>query len=221
MQRKRNLRLYIEAVGVLTLLTLGLFTLRIIMTGTLRYWFIPENLALAWLGFGLAWLLKQRLAVSRWLSWPNIGLSLLWLIFLPNTWYVMTDFIHVYQTGEINEIYDIMLITSLIFCGFALGLTSLYLVHRELRSRLGALRSYALIEVTLLLSGFAIYLGRDLRWSTWDVLTNPSGLILSISDRIISPFAHRSVLDITGLMFVSLSVVYFAFWRGLQIMRRF
>lgn len=220
MLANKNLRVYVESVGIITALCLGLFVLRVILTGTLRYWFIPENLALAWASLALAWWLVARLKISPWRSWQNVVLSIGWLLFLPNTWYVLTDFIHVYQTGEINELYDIVLIGSLIFSGFTLGLTSLYLVHRELAKRMDIRRAYAGAELAILLSSFAIYLGRDLRWSTWDVITNPAGLVLNVTDRLLNPFSHTDTLSTTALMFVSLSVVYFAFWRGLQLFRR-
>jgi len=199
-------------------LCLGLFIFRVLHTHTLRYWFIPENLALAWLSLGLAWLFTRRVTIEGWRSWQSVSLGILWLLFLPNTWYVLTDFIHVYPNGEINELYDITLIASLIFAGFTLGLTSLYLVHRELSSRMRPLQSYLWAEGAILLSSFAIYLGRDLRWSTWDVVTNPGGLIVSITDRIINPLSHTDTLSVTALMFVTLSVVYFAFWRGIQLL---
>lgn len=220
MQAGRSFKIYVESVGILTALTIGMFLLRVLITHTLRYWFIPENLALAWASLFFAWWLTRRLKTSRWRSWQNLLLSICWLLFLPNTWYVMTDFIHVYPTGEINELYDIVLIASLIFSGFTLGLTSLYIIHNEFVRRMNARRAYLWAEVAILLSSFAIYLGRDLRWSTWDVITNPGGLILNVSDRILDPLSHTDTLSITALMFVSLSVIYFAFRRGLQLFRR-
>lgn len=207
-------RRFAESVGIITGLCLVLFGLRALMTGTIRYWFIPENLLLAWGGLLFAWLLTRRLGAGRWLSWQNITLSLAWIFFLPNTWYVLTDFIHVYETGEISELYDIALISSLVFCGFMLGLASLFLVHKQLLKRLSELKSYLFIEAAILLSSFAIYLGRDLRWNTWDVVTNPGGLVLNITDRILDPLGHLRALNITALFFVFLSVVYLAFYHA-------
>jgi uncharacterized membrane protein len=64
----------------------------------------------------------------------------------------------------------------------------------------------------ILLSSFAMYLGRNLRWNSWDVLANPSGVILSVSDRIVDPLGHPRALNVTGLFFVFLSSIYFSIW---------
>jgi uncharacterized membrane protein len=203
---------FIVSMVLLSGLCLGLLAFRIISTGTFQYAFIPENLALAWASLVFAWLLGRQLTKGRWKSWQGLFITLLWLIFLPNSWYVLTDLIHVYPSGEISQLYDIALIGSLVLCGFFLGFTSLYLVHRELLGRLPKRSSSLIIAAVILLSSFAIYLGRILRWSSWDVITNPGGLILNISDRILDPFNHVSSFTVTALFFVTLSVMYLAFW---------
>lgn len=200
------------AVGLLSGLCLGLFFLRIAMTGTVRYWFIPENLALAWLSFVFAWLLLIELKKRRWATWQNISLSILWLFFLPNSWYVLTDFVHVAPTGEISQVYDIVMMFSLVICGFILGFTSLYIFHKQFLKRWSATVSHGVVAGILLLSSFAIYLGRDLRWSTWDVVANPGGIILDVSDRVIDPFGHPRAINVTGLFFVLLGSIYLAIW---------
>lgn len=202
-----------QSLGILSGLCLALFILRIFLTGVGRYWFIPENLLLAWLGLGFGWLLVQNLKSMAWKSWPNLLLSILWLVFLPNTWYVLSDFIHVHPTGEISELYDIVLMGSLVFCGFMLGLTSLFMLHKEFSKRLRGNQAYIVVELVILLASFGIYLGRDLRWSTWDVVANPGSIILNVSDRIINPLGHPRSINTTGLFFVLISVVYAAFYR--------
>ncbi len=205
-------RRYIQAVAILSGLCLGLFILRIFMTGIVRYVFIPENLVLAWLSLLFAALLITRLQKTAWSSWQNVGLSVLWLFFLPNSWYVLTDFVHVRATGEISQLFDIVLVTSLVITGFILGFTSLYLLHKEFLKRLPLRTAHGLIAAILLLSSFAIYLGRDLRWNTWDLVTNPGGIIFDVSDRVIDPFGHPRALNVTGLFFVLLGTIYLALW---------
>lgn len=202
-----------ESIGMISGLCLALFLARILLTGTSRYWFIPENLLLAWLALVFSWLLVKNLKVNRWLSWQNIALSILWLFFLPNTWYVLTDFLHVYPTGEISELYDIVLIMTLAVSGFSLGIVSLFMVHKELIKRFGRLQAYRFIELIILAASFGIYLGRDLRWSSWDVIKDPSGIILNVSDRVIDPLGHPSAINVTVLFFILLSAAYAAVYR--------
>ena len=203
---------YLQSLGLLSGLCLAFFVVRLVLTGSSAYLFIPGNLALAWLGLFFGRVLVHQLKITRWASWQNIALSFLWLCFLPNTWYVLTDFIHVYPTGEISEFYDIVMVGSLVITGFILGFTSLYLVHRELLKRFGNRRAGQLVTGIILLASFAIYLGRDLRWNSWDVVTNPNGVILNVSDRLIDPLGHLRAFNVTGLFFVLLRVMYLAVW---------
>lgn len=203
---------FVKTIGILSLLCLGLLAVRMIATRSLHFGFIPENLALAWANLIFVWLLIRRLPHSQWISWTNIGLTVLWLIFLPNSFYVITDLIHVTPTGQISQIYDFVLFCMLAFCGFIIGLTSLFLMHKELLKRMDHRRVYLLIEIIILLNSFAIYLGRNLRWNTWDVITNPSGIILNISDRILDPMGHKNSITLTALFFITISTVYLAFW---------
>lgn len=207
--REKN---YIFGLGLISLMCLGLFGLRVAITGSTRYAFVPGNLMLAWASLVAAWLLIKRLKTSRWQTWQNIIITVIWLGFLPNAWYVLTDFIHVYPNGEISQLYDIVLISSLVFSAFILGITSLHLFHRELYKRFNPYRSYFLVEAAILLSSFAVYLGRDLRWNTWDAIVNPGGLIVNISDRIADPLGNPRALDITLLFFILISILYGAAW---------
>lgn len=203
---------FVLAIGGLSALCIVFYAHRAVISRTFRFDFIFGNLALAWLGLIFGWLLVQQLTKTRWLSWQNLGLSILWLMFLPNTWYVLTDFLHVHPTGEVSELYDIVLISILVICGFALGFASLYLVHQEFRKRFSEQRSTLLVAGVIFVSSFSIYLGRVLRWNSWDVITNPSGVILNVSDRIIDPLGHQRAFNITGLFFVLICSVYFALW---------
>lgn len=205
-------RRYAKAIGLLSFLCLFLFFFQEFAVGSIRYWFIPENLALAWLSLLFAWLLVNQLKIRRWASWQNIGLTVLWLGFLPNAWYVLTDFLHIIPSGDTGHLYDIVLMSTLVVSGFVVGFTSLYLVHRELHKRLGAWQGMLIIDSVILLSSFAIYLGRFLRWNTWDVVTNPSGVILNVSDRIIDPLGYPRALTLTALFFLFIGVIYRAIW---------
>jgi uncharacterized membrane protein len=203
---------FVQAAAFLSGLCIFFFSYRVFITQSFRFEFIFGNLALAWLGLFFGWLLVKNLKVKNWASWENVLLTVLWLVFLPNSWYVLTDFLHVLPLGEISQLYDIVLVSTLVVTGFILGFASLYLVHQEFRKRLSEVKSTALVVAVILLSSFGIYLGRDLRWNSWDVITNPSSLILNVSDRVIDPLGHPRAINITGLLFILIGSVYFALW---------
>src|SRR4051812_15769465 len=98
---------FVRAMVILSGLCLGLWAGRVASTGSLHYAFIPENLVLAWASFLFAWWLKTNLQSQVWSRWNNIILTVLWLVFLPNSWYVITDLIHVPASGQISQLYDV------------------------------------------------------------------------------------------------------------------
>lgn len=185
-----------------------LFGLRLIGAENFRYWFMLWNLLLAWAAPLFAWWLVTRLRRSRWRSWQNIALTIAWLGFLPNSFYMVSDLVHVHLTGEVSVYFDTVLFASFIFNGFIAGYLGAYLVHKEVQKRTTMLRSYAIMAMVFLLSGYAIYLGRVLRWNTWDALVQPDALLFDISDNIINPLNHPQAFVVT-LSFALLITVFY------------
>ncbi|MGH9637334.1 MAG: DUF1361 domain-containing protein [Candidatus Angelobacter sp.] len=197
---------------LLTVVDLALLAARLVITGSSRYSFIPWNLALAWLSLLLAGFLVSELRRRRWLSWQNLILTVGWVVLLPNTWYVLTDLVHVFPNGEISQLYDIVLIFLMVLTAFVMGFAGLFLIHRELLGRVSLAKSWLFIEAVVLISSFAIYLGRDLRWNSWDVITNPGGVLVNVSDKIVDPLGNPRALNVTLLFFVLINAIYGAFW---------
>ena len=92
--------------------------------------------------------------------------------------------------------------------GLILGYLSLAMVHGELQKRLSARFAGAIVAGVLLLSSFAIYIGRDLRWNTWDVVVSPTSLIFDVSERLLNIGAHPQVLSTTLSFFILLGSIY-------------
>jgi uncharacterized membrane protein len=76
------------------------------------------------------------------------------------------------------------------------------------------------VAATLLLASFAVYLGRDLRWNSWDVLTNPSGLLYDISERVLHPAAYPEMFVTVISFFILLATMYGLAWRGIQLLQQ-
>lgn len=197
-----------------------LFLLRMLESGSANYWYLNWNLVLAWLPLGFAWWLVVRL--RRGLGWKdtfNALLTVLWLGFLPNSFYLLTDFIHLEATGEVGLLYDVVLLFSFTFNAYVVGLISMYLIHTELLKRLSRQKAHLVIGAVLLACSFAIYLGRSLRWNTWDVLINPAGLLFDVSDRVINPAAHPQAVVTTVTFFVLLGSIYVVAWEIARALR--
>ena len=181
--------------------------------------YLSWNLALAWLPLVFAARLLSVLKHKLWSSWEGLTLSVVWLVFLPNSFYMISDFIHLEDVKRVNILYDTLMFTSFIYTGVALGFSSVYLIHTQLRRRLNDWEANMVIALTLLLSSVAVYLGRDLRWNSWDVFTNPGGLLFDISDRIQHLSSYPDMLTTIGVFFIVLSTMYLLLWRGVMVHR--
>ncbi|HXE09831.1 MAG TPA: DUF1361 domain-containing protein, partial [Verrucomicrobiae bacterium] len=146
--------------------------------------------------------------------------SFLWVVFLPNSFYLISDFIHLQELPRADILYDSLMFTAFVTTGVVLGFTSLFLVHLQLRRRFGGWPAEVWVGITLLLCSAAIYLGRDLRWNTWDILVNPGGLLFDISERLAHPGAYPNMVLLIVGFFVVLAGMYHVLWRGTRLFVR-
>lgn len=185
----------------------------------LRYEYLIWNLFLAVIPLFLALRLAHVLRSKRWSDWEPLGWTLAWLVFLPNSFYMISDYIHLAEVDGSDLLYAAVLFTSFIYLGVLLGFASLCLVHHELRRRLSAASAAAWISGILALCSFAIYIGRDLRWNSWDVIFNPAGLLFDISDRLLRPDDYP-MMFVTVISFtVLLASLYAVVWSAAKLLR--
>lgn len=208
------------ALMLSSFVSVGLYFVRVVDTGNFRYWFLLWNLVLGWLPLLFAWKLKSSLKTSLWSRPKNLLLSVLWLLFLPNSFYILSDLIHLHDSGEVSLLYDIALFFSLIFNAYVAGFMSIFLVHMELIKRIDRRTAHRLVAFVLLLCGFAIYLGRYLRWNSWDVIFNPAGLLFDVSERVINPTAHPQFVATTLVYFLLLGTMYTVIWQFVNTLTR-
>jgi len=218
---RRSARLnFALALLLATLASLLLYAYGAWRNHSLAFNYLPWNLFLAWLPLLFALRLSYTLPYKLWSSWEALALSLLWLVFLPNSFYLVSDFIHLQDVQRVDVLFDAAMFTSFIYTGVLLGFTSLYLVHRQLRARLSMLASAGWVALVLLLCSCAIYIGRDLRWNSWDVITNPPGLLFDVSDRILHPRAYPQMFTTIFSFFVLLGSMYTLAWNGAKAIRK-
>jgi uncharacterized membrane protein len=205
---------------LLSLLTSSLLSLALFSFGAWRnhsfstFSYLPLNLVLSWIPLLLAIRLIIVLKDKLWSSWEGISLSLLWLVFLPNSFYMISDFVHLQDVRRVNIIFDTLMFSAFVYTAVALGFTSLYMIHVRLKQRVRSFDAAIFITITLFLCSVAIYLGRDLRWSTWDIITNPGGLLFDVSDRLQHLSSYPTMLLTIGVFFVVLCAMYNLIWKA-------
>lgn len=203
----------ILSLAGLSVVSCGFYAVGMLQNHSGEFGYMVWNLLLAWVPLGLVLILLKLLRSRLWSSWQPILTTILWLLFLPNSFYMISDFVHIQDVARHDLLYDIVMFTSFIFTAALLGFISLYLVHTELLKRTSLRVSSAFVAVIVFLCSFAIYLGRDLRWNSWDVLFNPAGILFDVSDRIIHPLGHAGMMTTILSFFVLISTLYIVGWQ--------
>lgn len=207
---------YELGLGLLTVAGLGLLLVQSAASRTLLEPYLLPNIVLAWVPFILAVWLRGTLRRKVWSSWEGLAVSAAWLAFLPNSFYMVSDFIHLAEVDTNQLLTSAVVFTSFIVTALLLGYSSLYLVHIELRRRLTPRATVTIIALILFACSVAIYLGRDLRWNTWDVLVDPAGMLFDLSSRLLHPTQYKQVFAVVAPFFVLLGSLYVCAWQGVR-----
>ncbi len=163
------------AILILSVICIILLGFRVQHTGRITYIFLIWNLFLAFIPYGIS--LKMDVSKSK---WKLLAYGGIWLAFFPNAPYLITDFVHLPHRTSPTFWIDLSLLTMFSVAGFMLATLSLKKVHQVLHQFFNRLISNVILINLILLSGFGIYLGRILRWNSWDIVTNPKGLFVDI-----------------------------------------
>lgn len=173
-----------------------LLTVRIKVTESFHYAFLIWNLFLAFIPYVITFILGSQKTWQRsW--WTFLPLFVLWLLFLPNTPYLISDLQHLHYAPKAMVWYDALLL----FIFAAYGLYIMTLTIQEMKGILSEKIPMKWIPVVItsifILCGFGIYLGRFLRWNSWDILQNPMTLFEDIVMRIRHPFTYAQTWVVT------------------------
>ena len=198
------------ALALLSLFSVALIVTRYVYSREDLFLELIWNLFLAWIPFGLAIVLYDRhRAGARLIS--LVPLAALWLLFLPNALYIITDFKHLVPSPVVPIWVDIVVIAGPAWTGMLLGFLSLYLVQSVLRQLAGPRVAWVAAVAVIGLSSFGIYLGRILRWNSWDVIANPR-ILSDLGSIVVDPRAIAMTILLSGFLTTSYLVVY-AFMR--------
>ena len=200
----------LTALGVLALasaFSIALVVLRFALSGGVHYANLAWNLLLAWVPFALALLAYDRHRRG------SRGLALLlplalWLAFLPNAPYLVTDFVLLREVRDMPAWFDVALLTSFAWTGLLLGFVSVYLVQEIARRAAGARAGWFVALGAFGACGIGIYLGRYLRWNSWDLLVQPAGVLGDVVARLESPRLIGMSLLMAALLTVAYSMLY-------------
>ncbi|MDR2021129.1 MAG: DUF1361 domain-containing protein [Treponema sp.] len=141
----------------------------------------------------------------------TILLVICWLLFFPNAPYILTDLLYLRLKTNMPVWYDLLLILSFAWTGLLFGFLSLWNIEKILSRFFRPLHTTIISTVFLFIGSFGIYIGRYLRWNSWDVITEPLGLMYDIGYRFINPHEHPGTWGMTIFMGLFLNMLYWSF----------
>jgi uncharacterized membrane protein len=177
-------------------LGVALLVARMMWTHEAAYGFLLWNLFLAWVPWGCAVVVR---ALHERRAHPALLLPafVVWLGFLPNAPYIVTDFIHLRFRDGAPLWFDAVMLASYAWAGVGLGVASLRICAQVVRARGGAWLSVLFVALSGLATGYGIYLGRFIRLNTWDVVSQPLAVLDTALTPVVHPFTHPHAWVVT------------------------
>jgi uncharacterized membrane protein len=194
------------STGLLVLL----MGIRFFYTGNITYVFLLWNVFLAWVPFGISRILRSKQPTS----WFNYSMLFVWLLFLPNAPYIITDLMHLTHVKGMPVYFDVILILIAVLQGLVYFYASIFIVKRKLIQYLPKHVNTLFIPAVFVLSGLGVYLGRYSRYNSWDIVTKPNIIIQDVLQSIIHPIENayqwKICLLFTLFFFIVLSAINYS-----------
>jgi uncharacterized membrane protein len=164
-------------LGGASVLSVALYRFRDFWYEDDGFTFLVWNLFLAWIPLVtayFAWVVSLQRKV---LFFVIPTAAFLWLIFLPNAPYIITDFKHLADPRpDVPIWYDVMMLMWFSWTGLLLGVVSLYLMQDIVHREFGRWAGWIMVFIVSALSSLGVYIGRFLGWNSWDILTDPAAI---------------------------------------------
>jgi len=179
------------------------------------YLFLLWNLFLALIPLAISTIIAHRSKQSA-DGRPGIVLSLGWLMFFPNAPYMLTDYVHVFYGGQAYFLLNLCTWAFVALIAFAAALISLNDISKILQRHYHFSTVYLIVLSICLVTGFGIYLGRDLRFNSWDVLIKPQEILAQSIHSIRNPHSDLQ----TYIRASMISILLFAAYLVLKVYDR-
>lgn len=180
---------------------------RIFITGDMTYLFLVWNLFLAFIPFAITqWLPGSDRFAQRKIRMAII--LLVWLLFIPNSFYILTDLFHLDKFDTAPKWFDLLLIFSFAWNGIVLGIVSIRRTEVILESISGRRFSLFIIFIVMWLNAFGIYIGRYLRFNSWDIIAQPFSLFKEMFEVLFHPLRNKMEWGMIAVYAVFMTVLY-------------
>lgn len=196
-----------KALYSISLFAICLSITRVAYTGNYSFLFLIWNLFLAWIPY---WISNTKFKEHNSINFKLFCYVGIWLLFLPNAPYLLTDLVHFHSTSKTKWL-DLVLLSTYAISGILLFYFSLqhfknnFLLKRRKKSQL------IILIGLILICSYGIYLGRELRFNSWDIFTNPIKLFLAITKSVFHKdhLLHTGALTLLFALFLYISTLVF------------
>lgn len=189
--------------------------LRIVLFGKLSFIYILWNIFLALIPFVISIILLNYSEKNKLNKTFFVIGGIVWIIFLPNAPYIVTDLIHLGVVRGVPVLYDSILLFTSAFVGVFLGLSSIYNIEKILLSKYSREITQVIIIVILGLTSFGMYIGRSFRFNSWDVFVSPLSFTSKLFDIFSVTSNHIETFSYMVLFFAFLYISYLS-WKYLN-----
>lgn len=200
-----------RSIYLLLILAIVLNLLRIILFGNTSFIYILWNIFLAFIPFLISLILLSSTTKDKIFKPLFIIGFIVWLLFLPNAPYVVTDFIHLGRIHVVPVMYDIFLLFTSAWVSLLLGLYSINHIEKIFLLRFSSKITNTIIAIIIFFTSFGIYLGRYLRFNSWDFFINHNFLISSVFKVFTESNKYENVYYYTLLFFAFIYITYLSF----------
>lgn len=184
-------------------LLLMLIAVRMVWHSSFHFGFLLWNLFLAILPLAAAHLVQHARKLSI-----AIPAAAFWLLFFPNSAYLLTDIVHLRIRPGAAFWLDLVILFGAGLYGVAVAIRSLAQMESWYARYLSPAVTKLGTAAVLLASGYGIYLGRVERWNSWDIVTNTGDLLSAIAYEVRHPFRCIEVWMLSGVFAAALGLAY-------------
>ncbi len=181
--------------------------IRIFYTGKLTFISLEWNLFLAFIPYFFTQWLGSRLTVIKNI-WKFGTVFFLWLIFIPNSFYILTDLFHLQENNNAPLWFDLLLLLSFAWNGLLAGILSVRRMEKIFHLKWPGKHELVFLFPVMLLNALGIYIGRYLRYNSWDIITNPFSLITDILNLLWYPLAFKNAWGMILCYSVFITLLY-------------
>lgn len=167
--------------------------------------FLIWNLFLAWIPVFFA----AGFAVVHRRMWL-LPLGLGWLVFLPNSPYLVTDLAHLAEGFELWR--HVLQYGFAAWTGIILGVVSMRLVHERIERDFGRIAGWTTVIISVGLCAIGVVIGRFQRWNSWDLVARPDAVVAATLEWVRSPLAHVQSTGVALAVAAFFGLAYLTIW---------